>query len=64
MYGAECTTCGESSGATDGESLPAEVWALKHTDSHPAHRTFRAIITSFWRVSPAEGNPHRALEAS
>ncbi|MEU6449578.1 hypothetical protein [Streptomyces sp. NPDC046979] len=63
MYEAECASCGESSGATDGEQLPAEVWALKHTGAHPSHRTYRAIITSFWRVSPAEGNPYRELEA-
>ncbi|MBX9398715.1 hypothetical protein K4749_35320 [Streptomyces sp. TRM72054] len=63
MYEAECTSCGESSGAKEGESLPAEVWTLKHTGSHPTHRTYRAIITSFWRVSPAEGNPYHESEA-
>ncbi|MEU6181146.1 DUF7848 domain-containing protein [Streptomyces coeruleorubidus] len=63
MYEAECTSCGASSGATDEGSLPAEVWALKHTGANPQHRTYRAIITSFWRVSPAEGNPYREMEA-
>ncbi|MEU8604722.1 hypothetical protein [Streptomyces parvulus] len=63
MYESDCTSCGESSGATDNEQLPAEVWALKHTGVHPDHRTYRAIMTSFWRVSPAQGNPYRDLEA-
>ncbi|WTB90846.1 hypothetical protein OIE99_22705 [Streptomyces cellulosae] len=48
---------------SEGERLSVEVWALKHTGSHPQHRTYRAIITSFWRVEPAEGNPYRELEA-
>lgn len=63
LYGAECTTCGEQSGVTESERLPAEVWALKHTGANPVHQTYRAIITSFWRVVPAEGNPYRELEA-
>ncbi|MFE4991446.1 hypothetical protein ACFRH4_08850 [Streptomyces mirabilis] len=63
MYEAECTSCMEQSGCTEGERLPAEVWALKHTGANPTHRTYRAIITSFWRVEPAEGNPYRELEA-
>ncbi|QHA04617.1 hypothetical protein GQF42_16130 [Streptomyces broussonetiae] len=63
MYEAECLTCEEQSGATDGDLLPAEVWALKHTGLNPTHRTYRAIITSFWRVSPTEGNPYSELEA-
>jgi len=63
LYESECTTCGEQSGATEGERLPPEVWALKHTGANPAHRTYRAIITSFWRVVPSEGSPYRELEA-
>ncbi|MFE6627331.1 hypothetical protein ACFVNB_08805 [Streptomyces rochei] len=63
LFEAECATCGDQSGATEGQRLPAEVWALKHTGAHPAHRTYRSIITSFWRVDPVEGNPYRELEA-
>ncbi|CAL9458068.1 hypothetical protein SUDANB15_02560 [Streptomyces sp. enrichment culture] len=63
MYEAECTSCGEQSGATESDRLPAEVWALKHTGSHPTHRTYRATITSFWRIEPTESNPYRELEA-
>ncbi|MGW2706977.1 DUF7848 domain-containing protein [Streptomyces sp. NPDC001340] len=62
IYESECLSCKAQSGGTDGERLPAEIWALKHTGANPTHRTYRAIITSFWRVSPAEGNPYRELE--
>lgn len=56
VYEAECTTCGDASEAGHEQSTP-EIWALKHTGSHPSHRSFRAITTSFWRVTPAPGNP-------
>lgn len=58
MFEAQCTTCGESSGATEGRRLPAETWALKHTGQRPGHRSFRATETSFWRVTPAPSNPY------
>jgi hypothetical protein len=58
MYEAQCTTCGESSGATEGRRLPAELWAIKHTGERPTHRSFRAMATSFWRITPAAGNPY------
>lgn len=64
LHEAQCTTCEESSEAAEGDRLPAEIWALKHTGANPTHRTFRAVITSFWRVSPTAGNPFHALEAS
>ncbi|MGW0703253.1 DUF7848 domain-containing protein [Streptomyces sp. NPDC002867] len=58
LFEAQCTSCGDSSGATEGRRLPAEAWALKHTGERPGHRSFRAIQTSFWRVVPAPGNPY------
>lgn len=58
LYEAECTTCGEGSGATEGRRLPAEIWAVRHTGERPGHRGFRATAMSFWRVSPAPGNPY------
>ncbi|MEV5289901.1 hypothetical protein AB0K64_01510 [Streptomyces sp. NPDC053741] len=58
LFESECTTCGDRSGAEEGTRIPAEVWALKHTGGNPAHRSFRAVITSFWAVSPADGNPY------
>ena len=61
LYEAECTTCGAQSGVTEGQRLPAEMWALKHTGKHPLHRSFRAVQTTFWRITPAEGNPYREV---
>ncbi|MEU1366629.1 hypothetical protein ABZ454_10890 [Streptomyces sp. NPDC005803] len=58
LYEAECTTCADGSGAEEGTRVPAEVWALKHTGENPTHRNFRAVITSFWAVSPAASNPY------
>ncbi|MEU8508060.1 hypothetical protein AB0C40_25765 [Streptomyces brevispora] len=56
LYEVECTTCQESSEATEGPARP-ESWALRHTGRNPGHRGYRAIITSFLRVTPAPGNP-------
>ncbi|MFC8830131.1 hypothetical protein ACFT9I_32945 [Streptomyces sp. NPDC057137] len=53
----ECTTCGESSEASDGRTNPEE-WALRHTGSNTSHRSYRGITTSFLRVTPAPGNPY------
>ncbi|MBT2511771.1 hypothetical protein J7I98_39620 [Streptomyces sp. ISL-98] len=57
LHDVECTTCGESPECVVGKRLPAEVWALKHTGLNPEHRGYRAVQTSFWRVTPAPGNP-------
>ncbi|WP_455680651.1 hypothetical protein [Streptomyces flaveolus] len=35
----------------------------RHTGGHPTHRTYRAMTTSFRRISPAAGNPCLSLEA-
>ncbi|MEW2636071.1 hypothetical protein AB0903_31625 [Streptomyces sp. NPDC048389] len=64
LHEAQCTTCGDSSGVTEGERLPAEVWALKHTGQYPEHRSFRAVQLTFWRVAPAPGNPYAEREVS
>ncbi|MER7723580.1 hypothetical protein [Streptomyces sp. NPDC096323] len=61
VYEVECTTCMERSDA-DENRRPPEDWALRHAGRNPDHRGFRAIITSFLRVTPAPGNPlHRAM---
>ncbi|GGX01791.1 hypothetical protein GCM10010353_16740 [Streptomyces chryseus] len=57
LHDVECTTCGDTSECVAGSRLPAEVWALKHTGMNPDHRGFRAARTTFWRVTPAPGNP-------
>lgn len=64
LHEVECTTCGAKSGATEGRRLPAEMWALKHTGERPGHRSFRATETSFWRVTPAPGNPYASSVTS
>ncbi|MFF2185463.1 hypothetical protein [Streptomyces sp. NPDC058155] len=53
----ECTTCGEVSDSADERTNPEE-WALGHTGRTPEHRGYRAITTSFLRVTPAPGNPY------
>lgn len=62
LHEVQCTTCGASSGATEGKRLPAETWAIKHTGERPGHRSYRAIQTSFWRVTPAADNPYGEAE--
>ncbi|WP_274561989.1 hypothetical protein [Streptomyces spiramyceticus] len=57
LHDVECTTCGESPDCAVGDRLPAEIWALKHTGLKPTHRGYRAVQTTFWRASPAPGNP-------
>ncbi|WP_206307852.1 hypothetical protein [Streptomyces sp. A0958] len=56
LYEVECTTCGESSEATE-ERTPPEDWALRHTGRNSDHRGYRSITTGFLRVEPAPGNP-------
>lgn len=56
VYEVECTTCMERSDAVE-ERTPPEDWALRHSGLNPDHRSYRAIITSFLRVTPAPGNP-------
>ena len=63
IYSAECITCGAQAQPTGNVRLPVEVWALKHTGLNPTHRQFKAMAETFWRVTPAEGNPYGELDA-
>lgn len=63
IYSAECITCGARAQPTDNEPLPVEVWALKHTGLNPSHRQYKSMVETFWRVTPAEGNPYREIDA-
>ncbi|PAZ16248.1 hypothetical protein CLM62_08995 [Streptomyces sp. SA15] len=63
IYSAVCLTCGAKAQPTDDERLPVEVWALEHTGLNPGHRQFKAVAETFWRVTPAEGNPYREIDA-
>ncbi|MFI6967263.1 hypothetical protein [Streptomyces sp. NPDC050255] len=56
VYEIECTSCLDRSDAEE-ERTPPEDWALNHTGRHTDHRSYRAIVTSFIRVTPAPGNP-------
>jgi hypothetical protein len=57
IYEAECTTCGESSGAADSKEAP-EVWCLRHA-GRSGHTGFRAATTTFFRATRAEtGGAH------
>ncbi|MFI1104997.1 hypothetical protein [Streptomyces melanogenes] len=59
----ECTTCLDTSPPSDEKTEP-EVWAIRHTARHHDHPGFRAIVTSFTRVTPAPGNPLRGEPTS
>ncbi|MGW1621000.1 DUF7848 domain-containing protein [Streptomyces sp. NPDC002172] len=64
IYSAECLTCGAQAQPTDDERLPVEIWALKHTGQNPAHRQFKAMTETFWRVTPGNGNPYAGQETA
>ncbi|WKX13017.1 hypothetical protein [Streptomyces sp. NL15-2K] len=63
IYSAGCMECGEESLASDNDRAPVEIWALKHTGRNPSHRQYNAMIETYWRVTPAEGNPYRESDA-
>ncbi|MFD9487870.1 hypothetical protein ACFWBX_28650 [Streptomyces sp. NPDC059991] len=52
----ECTTCLDASPPSDERAGP-EDWAIRHTARQHDHAGFRAVVTSFSRVTPAPGNP-------
>ncbi|WP_371654647.1 MULTISPECIES: hypothetical protein [unclassified Streptomyces] len=56
VYVMECTKCLDAS-PPSGEKAEPEDWAIKHTTRHHDHGGFRALMTSFARVTPAPGNP-------
>lgn len=62
VYSAVCLSCGAASERTDNERLTVEVWALKHTGLNPDHGRFKAMVETFWAVTPAEGNPYREMD--
>ena len=55
--------CGAEAPASDDSPEPVEIWVLKHTDLNPAHRQYKAMVETYWRVTPAEGNPYQELDA-
>ncbi|MFI8091377.1 hypothetical protein ACIF9R_24155 [Streptomyces sp. NPDC086080] len=63
VYSAVCMVCGAEAPASANSPEPAEIWALKHTGLNPAHRQYKAMVESYWCVTPAADNPYRALDA-
>ncbi|MDT6984801.1 hypothetical protein ACFSUJ_24015 [Streptomyces lusitanus] len=63
IYSALCMVCGTEAPASDDSPEPVEIWALKHTGLNPAHRQYKAMVETYWRVTPAEGNTHRERDA-
>lgn len=63
IYSALCMACGAEAPASDNSPEPVEMWALKDTGLNPSHRQFKAMVETYWRVTPAEGNPYRELDA-
>ncbi|MEU3896879.1 hypothetical protein [Streptomyces sp. NPDC045251] len=59
VHSAVCMDCGQEAPASDHGRVPVEMWALKHTGLNPSHRQYKAMIETYWRVTPAEGNPYR-----
>jgi hypothetical protein len=59
IYSAVCMACGAEAPASDNDRDPVEIWALKHTGLNPTHRQYKAMVETYWRVTPAEGNPYR-----
>lgn len=59
IYSAVCVACGVEAPASDNDPALVEVWTLKHTGLNPSHRQYKAMVETYWRVTPAEGNPYR-----
>ncbi|WP_326598553.1 DUF7848 domain-containing protein [Streptomyces sp. NBC_01803] len=62
IFRVACVDCGAESEAANNESLPVEMWTLKHTGANPDHRRYRSTMECFWIVLPAPGNPYYDLE--
>ncbi|MER5802798.1 hypothetical protein [Streptomyces mirabilis] len=56
IFSAVCGGDGAESPPLDDDRWRVELWALKHTGLHPAHRRFRLRVLGVWRGDPAPGN--------
>ncbi|MFD9488127.1 hypothetical protein ACFWBX_30010 [Streptomyces sp. NPDC059991] len=52
IFESQCTTCNDSSEASDGKEVP-EVWCLRHAGA-TGHTGFRAVTTSYFRAKLLE----------
>ncbi|MBT2408038.1 hypothetical protein J7I97_24795 [Streptomyces sp. ISL-87] len=53
VFEAECTTCGDTSGAFDDDQDATEIWCLRHAGL-TRHTGFRGITTSFLRATSGQ----------
>lgn len=63
VYMMECMTCPATSEPSNAPQDP-EDWAIRHTARQHDHEKFRALVSSFVRVTPAPGNPLHEKPAS
>ncbi|GGP86026.1 DUF7848 domain-containing protein [Streptomyces melanogenes] len=56
VYMMECMTRLDTSETSNAPQDP-EDWAIRHTARQHDHEKFRALVSSFVRVTPAPGNP-------
>jgi hypothetical protein len=61
VYGAQCTTCYESTGDWD-DARPVSVWAVEHMRAHPQHCGYELVTRTQWRVDPGPAFPHASIE--
>ncbi len=57
VYGAQCTTCKQTSGQGSGVARSVGAWAVEHTRVHPEHRSYVSIVRTQWRVDPDAAPP-------
>lgn len=55
LYQAECRVCGDASPVSAGRTDAPEVWAMRHTGRNPSHTGYKAVTTSYWRMTPVDG---------
>lgn len=56
-YGVACMLCEAASEWADNDPKPVGMWALHHTQQHPAHRQFLATSQRHWRVDRVASVP-------
>ncbi|WP_445195104.1 DUF7848 domain-containing protein [Streptomyces odontomachi] len=52
VYGAQCTTCRETSGQGADVARSVGAWAVEHTRANPNHRNYVSVVRTQWRVDP------------
>ena len=60
VYGAQCTTCRQTSGQGSDAARSVAAWAVEHTRAHPDHRSYVSLTRTQWRVDPETAPPASA----